>query len=418
MQRDGFLFDIEMQILLARINLALGDFVNAKNNIEIISQDELYKLTALDLGEQIYTKQPLYDSIVINLNEVKITLSIPATSEKILNLINILNSIPNDHGFILLYEENDRLLEAARRKLDKLREFDNLMAQACEATEREDYRSSLDYLDNAISINEADHNPVIELTNRIIIPYAEITLTKARKYANELDFISAEITLEMFLSSLKENIYKVVTLKLVEIRSFHDEVGILREAYKECLEVEASYNIEIVTSHIDDLLQKIIRIPYNDECTQKLKNKAKMLWAGPNQNENNYEAVVRKLNHLQVIYPMDDEIAGRYELAASKLEHQKSLEGQKSRKNVSILEARKEGKIWFWVSVITATLLLAVSVFLILKSFNPNLPITSLTSLLSLIPIIATKLIYDQAKSANTRADRLEEQLSLLEKDI
>ena len=72
-----------------------------------------------------------------------------------------------------------------------------------------------------------------------------------------------------------------------------------------------------------------------------------------------------------------------------------------------------ESKVWFFASIITAGILFLISVYIILSTFRNNDPITSLTSLLSLIPVLASKLVYDQAQVAHQRAENIRKEQEL-----
>jgi len=61
----------------------------------------------------------------------------------------------------------------------------------------------------------------------------------------------------------------------------------------------------------------------------------------------------------------------------------------------------------FYTSIVTAVLFMVVAIILIWLSFDRQNPWTAASSLLSLIPVLATKLVYQQALQANERADQL-----------
>ena len=71
----------------------------------------------------------------------------------------------------------------------------------------------------------------------------------------------------------------------------------------------------------------------------------------------------------------------------------------------------QQSGFWFNASIVTAVLLLLLALVLIWLSFDRQNPWTAASSLISLVPVLATQLVYRQALLANERADKLFERI-------
>jgi len=70
-----------------------------------------------------------------------------------------------------------------------------------------------------------------------------------------------------------------------------------------------------------------------------------------------------------------------------------------------IKELHSRARAWYRASIITAIILLALCIYIILITVNKDDPLSSLASLTSLIPLLATKLVYDQSAKADELAN-------------
>ena len=72
---------------------------------------------------------------------------------------------------------------------------------------------------------------------------------------------------------------------------------------------------------------------------------------------------------------------------------------------------QRQSRIWFFASIFTGTLLLGISIVLIWLTFDQKNIWSAAVSLVSLLPALASGLIYRQAINAHTRADDLYEKI-------
>jgi tetratricopeptide (TPR) repeat protein len=68
---------------------------------------------------------------------------------------------------------------------------------------------------------------------------------------------------------------------------------------------------------------------------------------------------------------------------------------------------KRQANVWFFASIVTAVILLVLSTAIIWLSFRNQTDWSVLSSLVSLIPILAMQLVYQQAIRANERVDKL-----------
>jgi len=118
-----------------------------------------------------------------------------------------------------------------------------------------------------------------------------------------------------------------------------------------------------------------------------------------------------KLEELLLEAPKDEELLARFEWIRKK----RQLLVRELRRdeyfNKQITSMHFQSNAWFFGSVITAFIFVSISVYIILLTVNRDNPLSSLVSLVSLIPILATKLVYDQSTSASKRADEFRKKI-------
>jgi hypothetical protein len=191
-------------------------------------------------------------------------------------------------------------------------------------------------------------------------------INEAQNIANKSDFLVAQKLLDELKEKVRNDFGSWSDI-LAEIESLSQEILDLRKALRDLSEARAYLEAGKSTDYTVKLLLEVLSLTYDTPPAAELKAQAKLLIGGKKLRQ-----ITRRENYQRRI---DD--------------------------------LRLQANTWFWGSIFTALVLLGLSIYMILVALNRNNPLSSLTSLVSLIPVLATKLVYDQSTAANKRADQL-----------
>lgn len=191
--------------------------------------------------------------------------------------------------------------------------------------------------------------------------------------------------------------FAIVASIFSEVDSILQEVSDYREAFRDLREANAYLEQGRQEEQIDELVQKALQLPYSTKVGSVLAHQARFLLAQRAFRQAEYEDYKRRLFEMLVDNPLDEAIRWRYEWFQKHENYQRW-----------IADLLYQAKVWFWGSVFTALILLGISIYVILITVNRNDPVATLSSLVSLVPVIASKLVYDQSKAAYERAKEIE----------
>jgi len=236
----------------------------------------------------------------------------------------------------------------------------NLLVNAEQAVVNEDYeavvRLGIEAREVIVEIGgewKIEYQDMLEQSLRIL---GKQRLEKIRKLIDELDFVSARNELE--------SISKIITISgwhsseiTIEVNSVLDEVDLLRKALRDLSEAEVYITSKGVSKETDELIISVLELPYENTASLLLKEKARSLLA--------------------------DQARKRYQKRVADL--------------------RFEAKLFFWLCICTALFLIGVEVLAILSVSNVYVALA--ISLIPLITIIATKLVYDKIISTKGQTD-------------
>ncbi len=238
-------------------------------------------------------------------------------------------------------------------------------------------------------------------------------ISRAQDVANRLNFLMAQKLLNE-AEKIVRNEFGSWKDILAQIESLNQEFLHLREGLRDLSEARAYLEAGKPSEQTDKLLQKVLSLTYQTSPAAKLKTQAGLLLAGEKLRQGDYVGYQMRLEGLLQDNPMDKQVLLRWQWVKAKRDHEESEERREKdekwrRENYQlwIEDLRLQAKLWLWGSIGTAIVLLALSIYIILVMLNKDDPLSSLTSLISLIPILATKLVYDQSTAAYKRAEKL-----------
>ncbi len=132
-----------------------------------------------------------------------------------------------------------------------------------------------------------------------------------------------------------------------------------------------------------------------------------------------YEAYAKVLETLVVQYPLNTEMFLRYEWVNTKIRVDKSREQRRKDGAARITAFRIQALLWFVASIISAIALLATAIYVITLATKQDNFWMTLTSFLSVLPVFAARMFYDQSLEANLRVESMQEKMNIQEqKDI
>jgi tetratricopeptide (TPR) repeat protein len=112
---------------------------------------------------------------------------------------------------------------------------------------------------------------------------------------------------------------------------------------------------------------------------------------------------------------LKDPLNQRVQILLSWVKHEIDLNEKQSRNHLerykSIDPLRNQANGWYIVSIITAVAFSSLAFYIILMTINQDDVWVRLSSLLSILPALVSKLVYDQSLAANRRADEMYEKL-------
>jgi hypothetical protein len=233
---------------------------------------------------------------------------------------------------------------------------------------------------------------------------------KARTLLEDSNLIQARLTLKP-LGDLYEAFPSFCPQAFTQAKILAKEVEGLDDVEKELNQAKSYIVKGRNIDEIDQLLKKIINLEYSCAPAEHLKTEAALLLARLNPHDLNYDVLEDRLHLLAIQNPTDVRIQSIYERYQI---HRKTNQ----EKEQEIRELHMRGRIWFWASLVTAVTLLSISIYIILTTVNKGNPLSSLTALSSIIPVLATKLVYDQSTKADTLANKLYEEMMRAENDL
>ena len=198
------------------------------------------------------------------------------------------------------------------------------------------------------------------------------------------------------------------------LRNYRKEIEMLTSAEKDLKQAKSYLEEGKISNEVEDLLKKILVLKYSSLPASNLKKEAALVLARQLSKNENYDQVEESLRFRAIANPLDTRMLVLLESYKRQKVASRSIKDE-----IQALHTR--AKIWFWASIFTAILLVAVSVFVILTTINKDQPLSALSSLSSIIPVLATKLVYDQSVRADNLAnqiykDRLQSEQELLDK--
>jgi hypothetical protein len=195
--------------------------------------------------------------------------------------------------------------------------------------------------------------------------------------------------------------------KLSEIKTNLDDAQQFQSQIKEALAKHESKKVIESYQRLKDLF------PW-DRSVLALGEKIKE-WGGsiPGKNRTISESNFRmeRLEELLRADPTNQELLLNYEWERLHQQLNKREELFRQDRMANARAMHQQSNFWFYTSIVTAVLFMVVAIILIWLSFDRQNPWTAASSLLSLIPVLATKLVYQQALQANERADQLFEKI-------
>jgi len=149
------------------------------------------------------------------------------------------------------------------------------------------------------------------------------------------------------------------------------------------------------------------------ELSQAVESEANIVinTTGENFSKDEYELYQSHLEEMLLETPLDRDVLFRLEWIRAKRRRLAKETTRTENFHKQESDLYMQAKFWFWGSIITAVVLLGISAYVILTTVNGNNPLSSLTSLVSIIPLLATKLVYDQSKAAYERAEKIRKEL-------
>jgi len=142
---------------------------------------------------------------------------------------------------------------------------------------------------------------------------------------------------------------------------------------------------------------------------QEAKNITDSINANPQKEE--YLFYQNQLEELQLENPLDKEVLFRLEWIRSKRRRLVRENSRNEKFNIQIKDRYLEAKIWFWMSIATALVLLTISIYIILSTFDKEDLVSSLISLISILPVLASRLVYSQSKATREGAENMRKEL-------
>jgi len=215
----------------------------------------------------------------------------------------------------------------------------------------------------------------------------------ARKCLEEMDFLRAGAILQPPINLL-HYFPRYSSDILDEFNRIAEKTNALDLADKQLGQAKRFIESGKPTEEVDKILQSIVGLEYYDLPAERLKTEAVFLLTRQNLDGENYDPLEKRLLHLATMHPMDLNIQSIF------VGYQ-----QLCRKDKVIKELHSRARAWYRASIITAIILLALCIYIILITVNKDDPLSSLASLTSLIPLLATKLVYDQSAKADELAN-------------
>jgi len=231
-------------------------------------------------------------------------------------------------------------------------------------------------------------------------------LDSVRSCLDEMDFLRAKELLQP-LVILLDYFPQYHSDVLDEFKKIKKKTNELDLAEKQLGQSKRIIESGRPTEEADKILQRIVGLEYFDLPAERLKTEAALLLTRQNPGGKDDDPLEQRLSHMAITHPMD-------------LNIQSIFVGYKHlcQKDKEIKELRSRGRTWFRASIVTALILLALCIYIILMMVNKNNPLSALTSLSSLIPILATKLVYDQSAKADDLANKAYKERLDAEKDL
>ncbi len=130
-----------------------------------------------------------------------------------------------------------------------------------------------------------------------------------------------------------------------------------------------------------------------------------------------YESYAKVLEALVLQHPFNNDILLRYDWINTKIRINKIRDQSKKDASSKIAFFKTQALVWFWVSTCSAVILLGMSIYVIKTALGQDNLWVTLASFLSILPVFAARLFYDQALEANRRVELVQEKMSSQEKN-
>lgn len=130
-----------------------------------------------------------------------------------------------------------------------------------------------------------------------------------------------------------------------------------------------------------------------------------------------YESYAKVLESLVLKYPFNNSALLRYDWINIKIRINKIRDKRKSDISARIAAFHIQAVVWFVLSVCSAVTLLAMSLYVITLAVSQDNLWLTLASFLSVIPIFASRLFYDQSLEANRRVELMQEKMNAQEQE-
>jgi hypothetical protein len=189
-----------------------------------------------------------------------------------------------------------------------------------------------------------------------------------------------------------------------------EEAATLLKAWRDLCEARAYLGRGMTDTETDRLLLGVLSLPYETQIARDLKEQARRLPGDQNLRQGDYESYARRMEELLLRNPYDEETRRRWEWAKMKQRRTERASMRRKYHQERLADLRTHARVLFWVSVGTAVTLLGVAIYVILTVINRDNPLSYLTLLSSLMPVLA-KPIYDQSTAAQERADKVRQEM-------
>lgn len=251
-------------------------------------------------------------------------------------------------------------------------------------------------------------------------------LQEAQNFVDQMDLLRANSILENISTIHKK--FSLAIGSSISLKDYSKEVDACISAERDLYHSRSYLEEGKSSEQVDGILKRILNLKYSNPSAVKIRREAALLLAGQYADSQGFDPIEERLRFLAMADPSQTRTIS---LLESYRKQKKS--GKDTEKELQDLKSR--ARIWFWGSILTAVFLITLSILIILSAFavtiymivytkNNYVPyaiLSSLSILSTLVPILATKVVYDQSVRADNLAnqihkERLQEEKELLDK--